>query len=97
MDPNEIETLIINKTSVILPVHMLGVPADMNKIMKIAKKHKLKVLEDNCEAVGAKYNGKYLGTIGDAGALSFDFGKVITAGEGGMIITNNNYIDKYSR
>ena len=97
MDPNEIETLITNKTSVILPVHMLGVPADMNKIMKIAKKHKLKVLEDNCEAVGAKYNGKYLGTIGDAGALSFDFGKVITAGEGGMIITNNNYIDKYSR
>jgi len=93
----DIEKLITSKTKVILPVHMLGVPVEMDSLMKLAKNKKIKVLEDNCESVGAKYNGKFLGTIGDAGALSFDFGKVITTGEGGMIITNDYKIDKYCR
>ena len=97
MDPSDCESLITDKTKVILPVHMLGVPVDMNSIMTIANKHNLKVFEDNCEAVGAQYEGKYLGTIGDAGAFSYDFGKVITCGEGGMVVTNDINIDKYAR
>jgi len=97
MDPADCESLITDKTKVILPVHMLGVPVDMNKIMTIAKKHDLKVFEDNCETVGAKYEGKFLGTIGDAGAFSYDFGKVITCGEGGMVVTDDIKIDKYAR
>ena len=56
-----------------------------------------KVLEDNCESMGAKYRNKFLGTVGDAGIISYDFGKTITCGEGGMILTNNKKIDKYSR
>ena len=97
MDPRELEGLITSKTKVILPVHMLGVPARMHDIMNIAKKHDLKVLEDACEALGAQYNGQYLGAIGDAAALSFDFGKVITCGEGGMVLTSQAAIDKYAR
>ncbi len=95
--PSDIERLITKKTKVLLPVHMLGVPADMKKIMRIAKKHNLKVLEDNCEALGAKYRKKYLGTIGDAGVISLDFGKIITCGEGGAIHTNSKRIDKFCR
>tara|TARA_Y100000590_G_scaffold175838_3_gene200947 strand:- start:835 stop:1965 length:1131 start_codon:yes stop_codon:yes gene_type:complete len=97
MDPLDLKNLINSKTKVILPVHMLGVPAEMNVIKKISRKHGLKILEDNCEAIGAKFDGKYLGTIGDAGALSFDFGKIITTGEGGMLLTNNRKLDKYAR
>jgi len=97
IDPIDCESLITEKTKVILPVHMLGIPVDMNSIMAIARKYQLKVMEDNCETVGAKYDGKYLGTIGDVGAFSFDFGKVITTGEGGMVITNNAALDKFSR
>ena len=97
MDPGDCESLITEKTKVLLPVHMLGIPVDMNSIMEIAKKYKLKVMEDNCESVGAKYNDKYLGCIGDAGAFSYDFGKVITTGEGGMVVTNDSAVDKYAR
>ena len=69
----EIQKLISTKTKVILPVHMLGISVDMDGINKIAKENNLKILEDNCESVGAKFNGKYLGTIGHVGALSFDY------------------------
>ncbi len=97
MDPNDCESLISKKTKVILPVHMLGVPAEMNSIIRIAKENKLNILEDNCEAVGGKYKNDYLGLIGDVGVFSYDFGKVITCGEGGMIVSNNTEIDKYAR
>ena len=97
MDPADCESLINEKTRALLPVHMLGVPADMDSIMAIAKKHDLKVMEDNCESVGAGYNGQFLGCIGDAGAFSYDFGKVITCGEGGMVVTNDGKVDKYVR
>ena len=90
MDPQDLKTLITKKTKAIIPVHMLGVPARMDEILKIAKKRKIKVIEDNCEAVGAKYRGKFLGTIGDVGVLSFDYAKMITTGgEGGLVLTNN--------
>jgi len=97
MDPTDCASLITKKTKVLLPVHMLGVPVEMNDIMEIAKENKLKVMEDSCESVGAQYYGKYLGTIGNAGAFSFDFGKVITTGEGGMVLSNDLNIDKFSR
>lgn len=97
MDPMEVESLITEKTKALLPVHMLGVPVNMSAILELAQKYNLKVLEDNCESLGAKYNGQYLGTIGDAGALSFDFGKVVTCGEGGMVLTKQSLVDKYAR
>ena len=97
MDSSDLENKISDKTKAIIPVHMLGVSAEMDKILNISKKYKLPILEDNCEAIGARYNNKFLGTIGDLGILSFDQGKMIATGEGGMILTNNNEIDRYCR
>lgn len=95
MDPKDLAAKITKKTRAIIPVHMLGAPARMDEIMRIAKKYKLLVLEDACEAPGGTYKGKALGTIGDMGAFSFDFGKTITTGEGGMVATNNK--ERYER
>lgn len=95
MDPDDLEAKITGKTKVIIPVHMYGAAARMDRIMEIAKKHDLRVLEDTAQAFGATFEGKSLGTIGDIGALSFDFGKTITTGEGGMIITCDE--DLYKR
>ena len=79
-----------------MPVHMLGVSCEMREIFKIASKHKIPVLEDNCESIG-KYKNKYLGTMADAGNFSLDYGKFITTGEGGLILTNNKKINKYCK
>lgn len=92
IDPKAIEANISKYTKAIIPVHMQGMPSNMDAIMDIAKKHNLYVLEDACQAVGASYKGKMLGTIGDAGAYSFNSFKNITAGEGGGVITNNTTI-----
>jgi len=89
MDPAELGNAITEKTKMIVPVHMLGNPAEMDKINAIARRHNLPVLEDACEALGAKYNGTYTGLLGDAGIFSLDFGKTITTGEGGMIVSGN--------
>ena len=97
MDPKELENKITKKTKVIVPVHMLGVSCEMREIFKIASKHKIPVLEDNCESIGGKYKNKYLGTMADAGIFSLDYGKFITTGEGGLILTNNKKINKYCR
>lgn len=97
IDPLEIKNLISKKTKAIIPVHMLGVPANMGEITKIAKKYKIKVLEDNCEALGGRYKKKYLGTIGDVGVASLDFGKIITCGEGGTIHTNSKKIYNFAK
>ena len=97
MDPQDLENQISEKTKAIIPVHMLGVSAEMDKILDISKKYKLPILEDNCEAIGGKFNNKYLGTLGDVGVLSFDQGKMIATGEGGMILTNDKYLDDYCR
>ena len=97
MDFKLIEKLITKKTKAILPVHMLGFSCQMDEIMKISKKYKLPVVEDNCEALGGFYKKKALGSIGHLGIFSFDFGKTITTGEGGMIITNSKKLDKISR
>lgn len=89
IDPKDIERRITKYTKAIIPVHMINRPCDMDAIMKIAKKHKLLVCEDACQAIGVSYKDKRLGTIGDAGAYSFNQFKNITCGEGGALITNN--------
>ncbi|MCX5837095.1 MAG: DegT/DnrJ/EryC1/StrS family aminotransferase [Deltaproteobacteria bacterium] len=95
LDPDDIPSKITPSTKVIIPVHMCGAPARMDKIMKVAKKHKLLVLEDNAQACGASIKGKMTGTIGQMGIFSFDHYKTITTGEGGMILTDD--LDLYHR
>lgn len=76
----------------ILPVHVFGLPCEMQKIMEIAKEYSLYVIEDACESIGAEYRGKKVGIIGDIGVFAFYPNKQITTGEGGMILTNNEDI-----
>ena len=92
IDPNDIEAKITKNTKAIMPVHIQGFPCNMDAIMAIAKKHGIKVVEDACQADGGTFGGKRLGTIGDAGALSFNFFKVISCGEGGALFTNDKTI-----
>ena len=92
LDPLDIENKITQRTKVILPVHMMGYPCDMERIMAVAKKHNLYVLEDACQGNGGFFKGKRLGSIGDAGAFSFNYFKIISAGEGGALLTNNQEI-----
>ena len=89
LDPDDIERRITPKTKAIMPVHMLGNPCDMDRIMAVARKHKLLVLEDCCQAAGASYKGKKVGTIGDIGAFSLNFFKTINSGDGGFVVTND--------
>ncbi len=86
MNPNDLESKITANTKAIIVVHMLGVPANMTEINKIAKKYNIKVIEDTAWGCGGFHNKLPLGTIGDIGAYSFDFAKTITTGEGGMIL-----------
>jgi len=95
INPNLIEEKITKKTKAILPVHIYGHPCDMDKINKIAKKYNLKVVEDAAEAHGAEYKGKKTGGLGDIGCFSFYANKLITTGEGGMLVTNDE--DIYNR
>jgi 8-amino-3,8-dideoxy-alpha-D-manno-octulosonate transaminase len=97
MDPEEVRRHITPKTRAILPVHMLGVSPEMDQILAIARERGLLVLEDNCESPGATYGGRPLGTLGDVGAFSFDFGKMLTTGEGGMVVANNPEYYKLAR
>lgn len=89
LDPKDAEKKITSRTRAIIPVHMMGYPCNMAAIMDVAKKHNLMVLEDACQADGGSFCGKRLGTFGDAGALSFNYYKIISAGEGGALLTNN--------
>ena len=77
------------RVKAILPVHVFGLPCDMDGIMRIARKYNLQVIEDACEALGAKYKGKQAGTFGDIGVFAFYPNKQMTTGEGGMIVTND--------
>ena len=92
LDPEEIEKRITPKTKAIIPVHMLGNPCNMDRIMEIARKHDLLVLEDSCQAVGASYKGKKTGTIGDMGAFSLNAFKTINSGDGGLVVSNNQQL-----
>lgn len=95
MDADKIEAKITPRTRAILPVHIAGLPADMDRIMKIAKKHNLLVIEDACQAWLAEVNNKKVGTIGNAGCYSFQNSKNITMGEGGAIVSDDdNFMDR---
>lgn len=92
MDAAKIEQHINGNTRAIMPVHIFGVASEMDKIMAIAKKHKLFVIEDACQAPLARYQGKGLGTIGDVGCFSFQASKAIACGEGGAVVGDNEAI-----
>lgn len=89
LDPDALESRITPRTKAIMPVHMLGNSCNMDRIMEIARKHNLKVLEDCCQAAGASYKGKKVGVIGDMGAFSLNIFKTINSGDGGLVITND--------
>ena len=89
LDPDDIEARITPSTKCVIPVHMCGAAAEIDRIIAVAKRHKLSVLEDNAQACGGSYRGKKLGTFADMGILSFDYYKTLTTGEGGMVLTND--------
>jgi len=89
IDPGDIERHITPRTKVIMVVHIMGEPADLDPIMAIARKHHLKVLEDCAQSVGATYKGRAVGSIGDCGIYSFQLCKTISAGEGGALVTSD--------
>lgn len=97
MDPVKIEEKITKKTRAIMPVHMYGNPANMSAILKIAKKHKLYVIEDACAAHGATVGDKKVGSMGEVGCFSFYASKNITSGEGGMVVTDDEKIANMAR
>jgi 8-amino-3,8-dideoxy-alpha-D-manno-octulosonate transaminase len=92
MDPVDLERKISPRTKAVIPVHMRGMPAKMDRIMEIAKKHTLAVIEDVAQANGGTFRGKPLGSFGDAGCFSLQFHKIITSGEGGILATNGDLI-----
>ena len=89
IDPTKIEKAITKRTRAIMVVHLYGHPADMDPILTIAKRHHLAVVEDAAEAHGALYRGKKVGSFGDVACFSFYGNKIVTTGEGGMVVTNN--------
>ncbi len=95
LDPQDFERKITPHTRAVVPVHMRGVPARLEEILAIARKHGLKVVEDCCQCVGGSYMGQSVGTYGDAGAWSLNYYKTISSGEGGLVYTNDR--DIYER
>jgi perosamine synthetase len=89
IDTTKIEQVITKRTRAIMVVHLWGHPADMDPILAIAKRHHLFVIEDAAEAHGALYKEKKVGSLGDIGCFSFYGNKIVTTGEGGMVVTNN--------
>jgi 8-amino-3,8-dideoxy-alpha-D-manno-octulosonate transaminase len=97
MDPAALEAVITPKTKGVVPVHMLGVAADLDPISAVAEAHGVWIMEDNCESLGATYRGASLGARGHVGAYSLDMGKVITCGEGGVVTTADEETYKLAR
>jgi perosamine synthetase len=89
LNPPCVESAITSRTRAIMVVHTFGIPSAMDELIDIAKKHNLRIIEDACEAIGAEYKGRKVGTIGDVGAFAFYPNKQITTGEGGVFVTNN--------
>jgi 8-amino-3,8-dideoxy-alpha-D-manno-octulosonate transaminase len=92
LDPADVERKITPYTKAIMPVHMRGTPSRMDALMDVAQQHGLKVIEDAAQADGASYKGRRLGSIGDVGCFSLQFNKILTSGEGGMVITNDEKV-----
>ncbi|RJP22484.1 MAG: DegT/DnrJ/EryC1/StrS family aminotransferase [Candidatus Abyssobacteria bacterium SURF_5] len=97
IDPSKIEPAISKNACALVVVHQIGIPADMTPIMKVAKKHKLVVLEDAACSIGATYGGRQTGGFGEIACLSFHPRKVITTGEGGMLLTNSDQAAQLAR
>jgi perosamine synthetase len=89
LDPGKVEDAITSRTRAIMPVHLYGHPAEMDRLMKLARSYELKVVEDAAEAHGALFRGTKVGAIGDVGCFSFYTNKIITTGEGGMLVTRH--------
>ena len=89
MDPKKVEGLITRRTVAISPTHVMGGVADMGAIMKVARRHNLKVIEDCAQSCGGRFGGRYIGTIGDIGCFSISAYKIVGGGEGGLILTND--------
>jgi 8-amino-3,8-dideoxy-alpha-D-manno-octulosonate transaminase len=89
LDPADVERRINEHTRAIMPVHMRGAPCAMDALIRLAERHQLAVVEDAAQAGGGSYRGKRLGNIGHFGAFSFQFNKIVTSGEGGMLITRD--------
>jgi perosamine synthetase len=92
IDPDDVERKITKRTKALMPVHIMGQPCNMQRIMEIAKKHKLFVIEDSCQAFLAEYQGKMVGLIGDVGCFSMQTSKVFSCGEGGAMISGNEQL-----
>jgi len=92
LDPADVERKITRRTRAIMPVHMVGLPANMRALKAVARRRGVCIIEDACQAVGGSYRGRRLGTIGDVGAFSFNFFKIIGFGEGGAVMTSNRLI-----
>ena len=90
LDPADVKARITSRTRAILPVHMRGAPADMRALTELARDRGLVLVEDVCQAAGASFEGRRLGTFGDAGAFSLQFNKIITTGEGGVLVTDRD-------
>jgi dTDP-4-amino-4,6-dideoxygalactose transaminase len=89
LDPELVEAAITPRTKAIIAVHIAGAPANMTRLKEIADKHGLRLIEDSAQGVGASWNGKPVGALGDFGSFSFQSGKNVTSGEGGILLTNN--------
>lgn len=89
LDPSLLEAAITSRTRAIIVVHTFGIPADLSQIIEIANRRNLHVIEDACEAIGAEYDGRKVGAIGDLGVFGFYPNKQITTGEGGAVVSNN--------
>ncbi len=96
LDPAEIERRLTKKTKAVMPVHMLGNACDMDAVMAVAKKHGLAVIEDACQANGGSYKGRKLGSIGRIGTFSLNIFKTITAGDGGVVVTDDEALYKHA-
>jgi 8-amino-3,8-dideoxy-alpha-D-manno-octulosonate transaminase len=92
LDPDAVEQLITSRTRAIMPVHMRGAACDMQRLRQVADRHGLAILEDVAQATGASYRGRRLGTLGDVGAYSLQFHKVITSGEGGVLVARETRV-----
>lgn len=97
IDPLQIEAKLTPRTKAIMVVHMYGHPCDMDSILEVARRHGIFVIEDAAEAHGAEYRGRKVGAIGDVGCFSFYGNKILTTGEGGMVVTNNARIAEQAR
>jgi len=97
LDPDDLERKITKRTKAIMAVDIFGHPAEWDRILEIADKYNLKIIDDSCEALGAEYKGKKIGQFGDCACFAFYPNKQITTGEGGIIVTNNSSIAKLAR